>query len=79
MSRIISSVEKMARSIGFDIGCSDDNCQSDLLNGFCEGLNDSMLKQSDRNIQYCYIAEKLDKKTLKVLSEIVEFIKVKEQ
>ena len=39
---IKTSIEKIAKDIGFDIGLSDDMVQSDLLNGFCEGLKDSI-------------------------------------
>lgn len=74
---ILSSIEKMASGIGYDIGCSSDVVQADLVNGFCKGLYNSIPQSSQRDIQYCYIAEKLDTKTLEVLKALVEFIELK--
>ena len=73
---IKTSIEKMAEDIGFDIGNSDDEVQAKLLNGFCKGLNNSM-RESNLQTQICYIADKLNPTTEKVLKEIVEFIKLK--
>ena len=73
---IKTSIEKMAKDIGFDIGNSDDEVQANLLNGFCKGLHDSM-NDSKLQMQICYIADKLNPTTEKVLKEIVEFIKLK--
>lgn len=39
---IKSSIERLAESIGYDIGQSDDTVQSDLLNGFGNALANSM-------------------------------------
>jgi len=74
---IKSTVEKMANPIGFEIGTSDDIVQSDLLNGFCKGLSNSM-QPSDLSMQICHIVEKLDYNSMKVISEISEFIKLKQ-
>lgn len=74
---IKSTVEKMANPIGFDIGTSDDIIQADLLNGFCKGLSNSM-QPSDLSMQICHIVEKLDSNSMKVISEISEFIKLKQ-
>tara|TARA_R110001632_G_C11233770_1_gene406952 strand:+ start:668 stop:892 length:225 start_codon:yes stop_codon:yes gene_type:complete len=73
---IRTSIEKLAKEIGFDIGCSDDVVQSDLLNGFCRGIHNSM-QESNRETQLCYIADKLDKKSEEVLTALVEYIKLK--
>ena len=75
---IKSSVEKLSKSIGFDIGNSDDVVQADLLNGFCEGLSNSM-RENKLQKQICYIVEHLNNKSYKILKEIVEFIELKEK
>ena len=74
---IKSSIEKLANEIGFDIGTSDDVTQSDLLNGFSKGLSNSM-DEHRLETQLCYIVDKLDSKSRKVLKGLVEFIKLKE-
>ena len=76
---IKSSIEKLADMIGFDIGTSDDVTQANLLNGFCKGLNNSIQQKQDLSMQLCYIADKLDGKTERILSELVEFIKLKNE
>jgi len=72
---IKTSIEKLASGIGFDIGCSSNDVQADLLNGLCKGLSNSMNKQ-DKEMQLCYIVESLNAKTKDTLKEIVEFIKL---
>lgn len=74
---IKSSVEKLSEVIGFEIGTSDDVSQSNLLNGFCRGLNNSILQKSDLDLQLCYIAEKLDENAENLLINLSEFIKIK--
>lgn len=74
---IKTSIEKLAEEIGFDIGNSDDITQAKLLNGFCKGLANSMDK-NHLQTQICYIADKLDLKTSKILTEIVQFLELKE-
>lgn len=78
MTRILRSIEKISKEIGYDIGCSYDVVQADLLNGFCDGLSNSIPILSERNMQICYIAKALGKNTINVLSEIVEFGKLRE-
>ena len=75
---IKSSVEKLSDIIGFEIGTSDDETQGKLLNGFCKGLANSM-DENKLSTQLCYISDKLDDKTCKVLKELVEFIELKEK
>jgi K+-transporting ATPase c subunit len=75
---ILTSIEKLANDIGFDIGASNDVVQADLLNGFAKGLHDSITQNNQREMQVCYIANKLNNKTAKVLKMIVEFIEIKE-
>lgn len=74
---IKTSIEKLAKEIGFDIAHSDDKTQAELLNSFCEGLANAMDK-NHLQTQICYIVDKLSIKTDNVLKEIVEFIKFKE-
>lgn len=74
---IKNSIEKLANSIGFDIGMSDDTVQADLLNGFCKAISNSM-NEHEMNSQICYIVDKLDEKSCKVLKEFVSFINLKE-
>lgn len=74
---IKNSIEKLADTIGYEIGTSDDVTQAKLINGFCKGLNNSILQKSDLDMQLCYIADKLDEKTEFILVGLVEFIKIK--
>jgi len=75
---IKSSVEKLSETIGFEIGMSDDVTQANLINGFCNGLANSM-DSNKLEMQLCYIANKLDLKSHKVLKELVAFIELKEK
>jgi hypothetical protein len=75
---IKSSIEKLSETIGFEIGLSDDVTQSNLLNGFCKGLANSM-DDNKLGTQLCYIVDKLDDKSCKILKEIVEFINLKDK
>ena len=74
---IKTSIEKMANAIGFDIGNSDDIVQSDLLNGFCEGIYNSMPDGHKREMQICYITDKLTKKSSVIIEALHEFLKTK--
>lgn len=70
---IKTSIEKLADSIGFDIGNSDDVVQSDLLNGFCRAL--TYLPEDRVSMQLCYIADKLTPPSKKILIQLAEFLK----
>ena len=72
-------IEKVADTIGFEIGASDDVTQALLINGLCKGINNSIPQRSDLDMQLCYIAEKLDEKSERVLIGLVEFIKLKNE
>jgi len=74
---IKTSIEKLANDIGFDIGCSNDEAQANLLNGLCRGLSNSM-NSGDKEMQMCYIVQRLDVKSKETLKQIVEFIKLSE-
>ncbi len=76
---IKSSIEKLADTIGFEIGTSDDVTQALLINGLCKGINNSIHQRSDLDMQLCYIADKLDEKSERVLIGLVEFIKLKNE
>jgi hypothetical protein len=73
---IKSSVEKLADVIGFEIGMSDDVTQSNLIKGFCNGLANSM-DDNKLGTQICYIVDKLDQKSFKVITEMAKFIELK--
>ena len=75
---IKTSIEKLSREIGFDIGISDDETQANLLNGFCDALANSM-QPNKLEMQICCLVDHLTPKAHKVLKEIAEFIKLKEK
>ena len=72
-----SSVEKLSDVIGYEIGTSDDETQAKLINGLCKGLGNSVPQNSDLDMQLCYIAEKLEPKSERVIERLYEFIKLK--
>jgi len=74
-----SSFEKFAETIGFEIGVSDDVTQANLINGFCKGLANSIEDGHKLELQLCFIADKLDAKTAKVLKALVAFIDLKDK
>ena len=76
---IKTSIEKIAESIGQDIGMSDDIVQGDLLNGFCKGIHNSIRDRTGRERQMCCIADKLTPTSEDVLIELVEFIKLNKE
>lgn len=73
---IKTSIEKISYGIGYDIGHSDDQVQSDLLNGFSDALCNS-IQGHDFNMQLCYIVDKLNPNAVKVIEVLKEFIKMK--
>jgi hypothetical protein len=75
---IKSSIEKLSETIGYEIGTSDDITQANLINGLCKGLANTM-DDSKLGTQLCYIVDKLDSKSHKVLIELVSFIELKEK
>ena len=75
---IKTSIEKLSEEIGFDIGNSDDVTQSNLLNGFCRGLKNSMNSQN-LDTQLSYMVDKLKPEAHKVLKALADFIELKEQ
>ena len=74
---IKTSIEKLSREIGFDIGNSDDISQANLLNGLCEALSNSMPNKPDLDMQICYIVDKLSDKSMDVILKLGDFIESK--
>ena len=74
---IKSSIEKLSESIGYDIGNSDDETQSNLINGLCKGLENSIRDRNNLEMQLCYISERLSDKSERILKALVEFIDLK--
>lgn len=74
---IKTSIEKLSREIGFDIGNSDDVSQANLLNGLCDALSNSMPNRCDLDTQICYIVDKLSDKSMDVILKLGDFIKSK--
>lgn len=72
---IKTSIEKLSNEIGYDIGSSDDVTQSNLLNGFCKGLANSMNEQK-LETQLCYVADKLTPTAEMVIEELMGFIEL---
>lgn len=68
---IKTSIEKMSRDIGFDIGNSDDQVQADLLNGFADAL--CKLQKRDTEMQCCYIHDKLTTNAKNIISTLHDF------
>ena len=69
---IKSSIEKLV-----DRYRMDDVAQSELINGLCKGLENSIIEKSKLDIQLCYISEKLNSKSERILKALVEFIDLK--
>lgn len=72
---IKSSIEQLAEPIGFDIANSDDNVQSNLLNGLGRGFK--IYREAQYQMQLAYIVDKLKPETDKFILELSEFIKLK--
>ena len=64
-----SSIEKLSEEIGYDIGMSDDQTQSNLLNGFASALSNSMQKQ-----QFEYFTEIQRIRRTKIMECFAKFI-----
>lgn len=69
---IKTSIEKIAKDIGFDIGMSDDRVQQDLLNG----LGEAFSKYNDRefDMQLSYVSRGLNEKAKKLIKELNEYL-----
>jgi hypothetical protein len=74
---IKTSIEQLAEPIGFDIANSDDKVQSDLLNGLGRGFK--TYNDHNYNLQLAYLVEKLTPEAMKFVSDLSEYIKLKNQ
>lgn len=72
---IKSSIELIAENIGFDIANSDDQVQANLLNGLGKGFK--LYNDSNFHTQLCYVSNNLNKETEKLILELAEYIKSK--
>ena len=75
---IKSSIEKLAEDIGLDIGRSDNISQSNLLNGFCKGINTSCHDNHKLDLQLCYVVDKLTPESYEVIKILYGHIKFRE-
>lgn len=69
---IKSSIEKVAKDIGFDIGMSDDKVQQDLLNGLGEAF--SKYSERDFHMQLCYVSKGLDDRTKVLIKTLSDYL-----
>jgi len=69
-----TSIEKISREIGYDIGHSDDVTQSNLINGFSKAITQGCGNEIDTQI--CYIADKLTKESKEVIKLLYEYSKI---
>lgn len=69
---IMTASEKMAYDIGFDIGHSNDEVQSKLLNGLFKPFREHTFHKST---QMSYIADKLDENAKEMIIELAEYAK----
>ena len=70
---ILSAIEQYAKAIGEECGASNDRVQSDLLNGFCEMLDHSIISASDMDMQIAFFTSKMTPRAKKVLIHIARF------
>lgn len=74
---IKSSIELIAENIGFDIAHSDDHTQANLFNGLAKGFK--TYNNHELGTQLAYISDKLSKDAEKLIIELAEMIKCKNQ
>lgn len=72
---ILSSIEKIAEDIGFDISNSNDKIQADLFNGLGKGFR--LYSESNFHMQLCYLSNHLNSDAEKLILELSEYIKLK--
>lgn len=73
---IETCIEKMASPIGYDIGNSNDVVQAELINGLSRALCNSM-QDHQLELQCCYIVDKLDDRSLKLIEILNGFVILK--
>ena len=74
---ITTSVEQLAKPIGFDIAMSSDIAQSDLLNGLGEGFK--LIGKDNLERQLVYISQKTTKDADNFILSLAEIIKLKRE
>ena len=74
MPKVVSSVEKMAEDIGFDIANSDNITQAKLFNGFSKGWR-LLMNNNEIDMQICYMVNELEPEAKNILVKIAEFCK----
>jgi hypothetical protein len=78
MSRVLSTVEKCADGIGFEIGNSDDHKQAELLNGFARGFCNSM-SGFEQSTQLCSLVDLLTPKAMYFIEELHGFVEYRKK
>lgn len=73
---IKTAIENLAEPIGFDIAHSDDIVQANLFNGLGRGF--ATYDERSLNMQLCYIEQRLNPQSRRLLKDLVEFIKLRE-
>lgn len=73
MPKIISSIEKIAETIGFDIANSDNITQARLFNGFARGWYLSM-DEEHQDMQMCYITTELSKEARQFILRLADYV-----
>lgn len=73
---IISSIEKIAEDIGFDISNSNDKVQADLFNGLGKGFR--LYSERKLHMQLSYLSNNLNSDAEKLILELSEYIKIKQ-
>ena len=74
---ITTSIEQLAKPIGFDIAMSSDIAQSDLLNGLGEGFK--IMGKDRTQTQLCYVSQKTTKEAEDFILSLAEIIKLKRE
>ena len=74
---ITTSVEQLAKPIGFDIAMSSDIAQSDLLNGLGEGFK--LIGKDNLEMQLVYVSRKTTEDADNFILSLAEIIKLKRE
>ena len=75
---IQSTIHKMARSIGYEIGLANNESLSDLLNGIGSGLYESNIDNEKYKSRIMDIYSDLGGLSIKMIRELYEIIQIKE-
>lgn len=72
---ISNSIKKLAESIGYEIGLSDNVAQADLINGFSLGLIKGCNDTGYLDMQILGISDSLDRNGKDVILKLAEYVK----